>query len=558
MTSRFVIIASLIALGGISSSAQSAVDAYSLSKGDFKGTARFMSMGGAFGALGGDLSTLTQNPGGIGIYRSNDVGITLDLDLQHSSTTTNGLKMTDSQTKFHVNNFGYIGAIYTGSDVMPFLNFGASYSRANSFDRRFRGRNNSIQGSFSNYIAGATSANGSYAGWGQADLTQLDEGYNPYTDSWAPWMSILAYNSYLINPVPGTPENANQYQGLWQNGTSGNSEMIYEEKGYVDEYNINFGGNIMNTVYWGLGFGITDINYTANSFYDEELDNAAIPNAAATGVENGDAYYGLDSWKHVTGTGFNFKVGLIVKPINELRFGLAVHTPTYYNLTQQSWAQVNFSYAPYANNPGNKPTYNESAETNNGWNYQIDWKLRTPWRLIASAAGVIGGRGIISVDYEYRPYQNMSIRNADGDPFTIAGDNGDYLKGDIESYYQSSNIVRVGAEYRLTPAWSVRAGVNYESTPSTSYARSSSADIYTEGPQDCGTMPAYTMDKATTYLTCGLGYKYQSFYIDAAYVYKNQKAEYRPYTPNNFTAIPTATEVTDNNSQIVLSMGFRF
>ncbi len=548
MTPRFLIIASIISLGSASASAQSAIDAYAISKTDFKGTARFMSMGGAFGALGGDISTLNQNPGGIGIYRSNDVGITFDLDFQKTTSNTGGFSMSDNQTKFHVNNFGYIGAISTGSDIIPFLNFGASYTRVNSFDRRFKGTNNSIQGSFSNYIAGATSAQGSYSGWSQADMTQMDDNYNPYADSWAPWMSILAYNSYLINPVPGTPESANKYQGLWQNGTSGNSQMSFEEKGYIDEYNINFGGNVMNTLYWGMGFGITDINYTANSFYDEELTNASIPNYEATNVENGNAYYGLDSWKHISGTGFNFKIGVIVKPINELRLGLAVHTPTYYNLTQQSWAQVDYNYSS---------GYNSSAETNNGWNYQLDWKLRSPWRLIASAAGVIGGRGIISVDYEYRPYQNMVIRDSHGHPFTYSGDSGDYLKGDIQNYYQASNIVRVGAEYRLTPSWSVRAGFNYQSTPTTDYARSGNADIYTEGPQDCGTMPAYTMDKSTTYITCGVGYRYQAFYIDAAYIHKSMKADYRPYTPNDYTAT-YLSEITDNNSQVVLSMGFRF
>lgn len=461
--------------------------------------------------------------------------------------------MTDNMTKFRVNNFGYIGAISTGSDVIPFVNFGASYSRTKSFDRRFRGHNNNLPNSYSNYIAGVTSANGDYAGWPQADLSQNIENYDPYTDSWAPWMSILSYNSYIINPVPGTAEDAARYQGMWQNGTSGNSDMSMEEKGYVDEYNINFGGNVMNTLYWGLGFGITDINYTANSFYDEELENASIPNTTATELLNGKAYTSLDSWKHITGTGFNFKLGVIVKPINELRLGLAVHTPTYYDLTQQSWARMNYSF-----NAGPTENFSGSADTNNGYNYQIDWKLRTPWRLIASAAGVIGGQGIISVDYEYRPYQNMAIRNANGDPFTYSGSNHDYLKGDIESYYQSSNIIRLGLEYRLTPAWSLRAGMNYESSPSTSYARSADADIYTEGPQDCGTMPAYTMDKATTYLTCGIGYRYQSFYIDGAYVYKNQKSEYRPYTPNDFNGVPTMTEVTNSNSQIVLSMGFRF
>ena len=59
-------------------SAQSPVDAYNLSQTELRGTARFMSMGGAFTALGGDLSTLNQNPAGIGIYRSSEVGLTLD------------------------------------------------------------------------------------------------------------------------------------------------------------------------------------------------------------------------------------------------------------------------------------------------------------------------------------------------------------------------------------------------------------------------------------------------------------------------------------------------
>jgi len=44
--------------------AQSAIDAYNLAPQELRGTARFMSMGGAFTALGGDLSTLTQNPAG--------------------------------------------------------------------------------------------------------------------------------------------------------------------------------------------------------------------------------------------------------------------------------------------------------------------------------------------------------------------------------------------------------------------------------------------------------------------------------------------------------------
>lgn len=86
--------------------AQSAIDAYRFSQPDLRGTARFMGMGGAFGALGGDLSTLSQNPAGIGVYRSNELGFTLDLDIQNSNSDAMGFKTSDSQTKFYLDNIG--------------------------------------------------------------------------------------------------------------------------------------------------------------------------------------------------------------------------------------------------------------------------------------------------------------------------------------------------------------------------------------------------------------------------------------------------------------------
>ena len=56
--------------------AQSHLDAYRFSQQDYEGTARFTSMGGAFGALGGDFTSLSLNPAGVGVYRSSEFTIT--------------------------------------------------------------------------------------------------------------------------------------------------------------------------------------------------------------------------------------------------------------------------------------------------------------------------------------------------------------------------------------------------------------------------------------------------------------------------------------------------
>lgn len=219
--------------------AQSAPDIYMLSQTDLRGTARFMSMGGAFTALGGDLSTLTQNPAGIGVYRRSEVGATLDISPSKITATTNTDKMGMAKTKVYCNNFGYVGTARLDG-LMRTFSWGASYNRLASFDRTFNAYNGSTSTSLSNYVAAYTNA----AQYPESKLS-FGNDYNPYLDpDGADWLSILAYSSYMINPVNGS------YTGLYQNGTKGDALSEVRQSGYVDEYAIDFGGNIDNVVMW--------------------------------------------------------------------------------------------------------------------------------------------------------------------------------------------------------------------------------------------------------------------------------------------------------------------
>lgn len=531
-----ILVSTLLVSTAMAMSAQSAVDAYSLSPaGELRGTARFMSMAGAFTALGGDLSTLNQNPAGIGVYRSSELGFTLDINVTRSTVNTPSAKFSEDKTHVYANNFGYVGAVGLQSDVMRTFNWGASYSRTASFDRTFRVGSMgsagpaypSISSSLSNYIA-------SFSGsWAPGVLNADQSNYNPYFDSDADWLSILAYNSYMINP------NASNdgYNGLWRDGTVGTAGFDVRERGYIDEYAIDFGGNLMDVLYWGIGFGITDLQYTQEANYDEELTGARIPNNAATGTQNGNAYFNLNNYKRITGTGFNFKAGLIFRPVNELRIGMAIHTPTYYSLSQDFDAGTHYSYS----------SGYENMYTDSEYGY-FDWKLRSPWRFMIGAAGVIGGRGIISVDYERQCYGDMHIspRNT----------NYDYTpeNNDIKDGYQGVNIVRIGCELRVTPQFSLRAGYSNVSSAVKDEMANNRMEVFTSGLN-----PAYTFSKDTNYVTLGFGYRYQAFYADAAYVYKRTNSTYHAFT--NYEGMAGQAPqfdftTTDNN--IVLSIGFKF
>lgn len=534
--------------------AQAAVDLYNLSRPDLRGTARFMSMGGAFTALGGDLSSLNQNPAGIGIYRSSEVGLTLNLDFQSSKTEAQGLTDNDDQTKFTFNNFGYIGTIRLNSESCPTFSWGASYARVTSFDRAFRGRIRNLSGaSLSNYVAAMTNSEG----WTPNDMypNNAPNDWNPYMDSQAPWLSILSYDGYIINDQYDSETGKYLgFQGLMGTDTGGSASFQVREKGYVDEYSINFGGNVYNTVYWGIGFGITDINYTQSSYYEENLSDAYIA-ASENSSENkdngyivrGSADYRLTNYLNSNGTGFNVKLGVIVKPINELRIGFAVHTPTWYQMTDTYWGALGYDYRPtdsdnYLQNSG-------VAQTNYGVSEYTDYNMRSPWRMMVGIAGVIGGQGILSMDYEYRG-TNMQVSEVGGYAY-------EDVKNDVKQYFKGTNILRLGAEYRVTPQFSLRLGYSYEWSGVKQQAANDGLNIWT-----AGTLPSYSFDNNTQYITAGLGYRIGGFYADLAYVNRRRESTWHAFSPivvqETVDQGSPSAKVTYNRNQVVLSLGYKF
>lgn len=498
-----------------------------------------MSMAGAFSALGGDLSAINQNPGGIGVYRSSDLGFTMGLDF--NATQTPGWDK-ETETKFQFNNLGYVGSVKLDSEVMPHLNFGITFNRVNSFNRRYRGSVNNINSSLSNYIAQVTN-NGQ---WSHDDLA-FTNGYNPYYDSSAPWLSVLAYDSYLINQknVDG------DFKGLMQRGvTTGFGEFEIDESGHTDEYSIAVGGNINNMVYWGLGLGINDFEYDSYQYYGEGLTNAQVNDDSADlgKVVTGDASYGIVNHLSTDGTGYNFKLGVIVKPVNELRIGLAFHTPTFYDMRDHYKTVSSFEMV------GSGFSYNGEMETGEeGYWDESRYTIKTPWRFMAGVAGVIGNKGIIDVDYEYVASNTMRVGDDRGHDYVDT-------RNDIKDYFDASHIIRVGGEYRITPEWSVRAGYSYQTSPVKEAVRNNEMGIITTSNN-----AGYEFDNSTQHITAGIGYHYKSFYADLAYVHKNRKSEYHAFSPQNYvdesgsySTEGVFSEVKDNNNRVALTIGFRF
>ena len=524
--------------------AQDAFDVLQMSQNELRGTSRFQSMAGAFGALGGDLSVLTQNPGGIGVYRNSDLGITFGLDF--NSTKSGVDKMND--TKFNVNNVGYIGAIRLDSESVPNLNFGFTYNRLQSFNRHYIGGVGNIQESMSNFIADEFV---NVPGFTEGDLYWTND-YNPYFDGYAPWAAVTTYDM----PTKGDGYvgiiNANDgyMQGLYGGGTTGSAYYEVDERGHADEYNIAFGGNFANKVYWGLDFGIMDLDYRSFQSYEEDLNNAYVM-ADDVDLLNSDiindntrANWNLCNYLHTEGTGVNFKFGLIWRPVQALRIGAAFHTPTYYDMRDTYYVSASLQ----AYQDGNL-LYRADKGSNDGYDYSSSYTISTPWRFMGSLAGVIGTQGIVSLDYEYVANETMRIGDTHGNNYPDVTDN-------VKYYFKPSHIIRIGGEYRVNPNWSLRAGYSIKTTQV-----EKGVDNYDYNIATVGTNPTYQYDNDVHNITCGVGYRNKSFYTDLAYVHKIRNSVYNAFSPviDYDLYIPNVSaSVTDHNNRVSLTLGMRF
>lgn len=548
-----IIISASLLLSASGLFAQSAIDGFNLARQDMRGTARFMSMGGAFGALGGDMTTLSYNPAGIGVYRSSEIGFTMSLDCNQANMNFYGNNQSDNKTTFLFNNAGYIGTAKLSSALRNF-NWGFTYNRTASFNRRFSGVCNNIGNSMSNYIAALANNDGAYL----SDL-QGSFHYDPYmgnNEYAAPWITILGYDSHLISPTSDNNEKPD-FTGLYREGeTRGSSSIQMLEQGGIDEYNFALGGNFGNLVYWGMDFGILDVNYTRQSLYSESLKNAWVGEDTKEGTQfvKTKANWDIENYYSLSGSGFNYKLGVIIKPIQQLRLGLAMHTPTWYSLTEEYSANTTYDYI-------NSNVRSGSQITNNGYLGYNEYRLRTPWRFIASAAVVTFDKLIISADVDWTANQNIKFNPSKeqsfwNDFYDPAASNPYYYQNlDVKDYYKTSVTTRVGAEYRVLPKLSLRAGYAHTSSPVKAAAKNNQMTIYTADLE-----PYYEFDNDTDYVTCGLGYRYKHFYLDAAYVYKHRSSDWHNFTcdPDNPDAGGAVAKLTGNDSQVVLSMGFKF
>lgn len=527
-------------------------DMFELSQTQFNiGTARAMAMAGAFTSLGADLSSMSINPAGLGMYRHNDISVTPMMSFARSKTNAPEYG-NNSRDRFSMANIGVVINAYEGSRSLVSLNIGFGYNRIAdlNYDYAFQRQNQAA-------TIGDAYARQLY--WGGISKYSFYNGGGSGNWNWnniAPeyWNAALAYRGFLIDQVD--PNKPDSWQPTWvtPNADVDHYTML-RSKGSIGEYVLSVGANINNKIYIGASLGIQSvyqrkyIDYVEEYFYSDP--SQAIPDFGNSGLD-----YQLLRWKLnqsviVDGTGVNFKAGVVYRPTANLRLGVAIHTPTYYSLDRKfQSAAAGLAYANNDTDPNVKPDdegyISTAGDPNMTSPLLVDdgpnsWSFVSPTRLMFGASYTFGERGVISVDYERDWYNGIRIKD---NPSGL--DSQSWYNDTFRDVFKGSNILRVGAEFKPLPVLALRAGFGYSGSML----------------KDDKTVLASPAIKQTTYYGAGIGFVLaRGVLLDVAYQYMSSKTTdyYLFYAEDKGGHTESAVYSTDiNRHNVALTLGFRF
>ena len=327
---KFVAIAMVAMSVGSVAAQDYEADAVKMMRQDLGGTARALGVGGAYSTVGADMSSITSNPAGIALYRSHEFALTTGAqfgatDTRYAPTGTIGGQQTKQD--FVKGSVSQIGIVFASKKLSRYNNL--SFDKGGSkLDRVVVAIGFQKIVDFSrNDLFSGTNAQSSYA---QALANESNTQY-------AKGAAFTDISQISIPAVQAFQTYATDYTDTFYNHLAPKIAQPVRQVGNVatqgslSDINFTLGFNIANTVYIGAGLGVPYMNYNRyGTFTESNL--------------HGDSTYTSSFSTSLTGLGVNGRFGIIVKPVQWLRLGASVQSPTYFRLDENTYGHTYSSF----------------------------------------------------------------------------------------------------------------------------------------------------------------------------------------------------------------------
>lgn len=505
------IFTALLSLTAIAAGAQTMYDGLNYSQNNYYGTARSIGMGNAMTAVGGDLGSIGINPAGSAVAGYSQFTITPNLTISsmnasYSAYPVGGAdRFTNEQnkrlTRFSMPNIGLTFNWKTGNGSgLKAITYGLVVNGTNNFTGKMLAGGRNDKTSYQSAMAVAADGydmdflNG-YSidkdgkrvdrGWDYPYYYGDDFQNDPNKGKFAPWNVIANAQAGSIANYGDTDDpsyywryraTTEGYSNTGEKDANGNYiydiflagplNQAYSRNITGSKYDVlfNVGFNFGDTFFVGANLGVTSLNYNYDECYKEAAENPS-----AFEIDFGDkgktcfSDYRTRYSYTADGSGVFGKIGFLWRPVDGLRVGAAVQTPTIMEINERWRQDVNVNYTD--------ASFNGSAKTPEG---DYSYRLRSPYRLNAGAAFTFAGMALVSADYEMTDYSTMKFMSKDGG---WSNDTFSSLNDQIRNCMGVSHMVRVGAEFKPLPEIAVRAGYNFTTTPEYVYEGNSKTKL---------------------------------------------------------------------------------
>lgn len=418
-------------------SGQNINDALRYGNENLQGTARFQAMGGAFGALGGDLSSLNINPSGSAVFNNSLFTVSgtsymRDNDANYFGTTSN--------TTFNDANINQIGGVFvfkSKNDASNWNKFSLAinYDVVKKFESEFFASANSNQGIDNYFLDFAQDVP-----FGSILLQQDEFIEDAYLDiganqGFGDQQAFLGYYGGIIDPV--SMDDANMEYVSNASYTNVDQDFLRRTSGYNSKFTLNMASQYKENLYLGASLNFHNVLYDR---YDEFTESGY---NADSEIQNTT----FDSFLSSEGSGFSFSLGAIAKLNDYVRLGGSYQSPTWYRITEDFSQRISSDLAD---------------EDIDFINFNIvnlfdTYTIKTPSKLTGSLAVIFGKNGLLSFDYGYQDMSQSELRPASDSSFELVNTQISNELGAVSSF-------RLGGEYRIAK-FSLRGGYRFEQSP---------------------------------------------------------------------------------------------
>ncbi len=456
--------------------AQTISEALQYSSTNITGTARYRSMGGAFGALGGDLSAVGDNPASSAVFTKGTASFTIASNELENETSYLGETTLVTSNDRAINQLGGVLIVDGAADTKwNKISIGFNYDRTENFDNQFvaRGFNPfSISEYFASYAQGVPLSNlETLEGESVSQLYQFlgeDQGFGSQ-------QALLGFQTYILEP--DFYDSNNTSYGVNTVGTIYDQEFISSSTGYNGKASFNLAAQYDNNLYIGVNLNSHFLDFNKSTVLFESNDAGAPPSGEGfTNVTD----IRFENNLRTLGSGFSFQLGAISKMNDHVRLGFTYDSPTWYTISEENTQRLSTTSID------DQGTFTTDIDPRVVNIYQ-DYEIITPGKYTGSVAYLFGPEGLISFDYSFKDMTNLKFR-PESDSYFNSQNN------EINNILRAVNTFKLGAEIRSNQ-WSFRGGGRYETSP---YHNQNILD-------------------ALYGYSGGIGYNFRQFKVDLAY-----------------------------------------